>query len=84
MNTYVFHQPVMEKEVLHYLLWRKDGIYVDATVGGGGHALSILGELDEGAILVGIDRDEEAIKMAKETLKTLPSSIFGQRKVFSN
>ena len=34
MNTYVFHQPVMEKEVLHYLL-RKDGIYVDATVGGG-------------------------------------------------
>jgi len=81
MNTYVFHQPVMEKEVLYYLLGRKDGIYVDATVGGGGHALSILGELEEGAMLVGIDRDEEAIKMAKETLKnpSLPVYLFKER-----
>lgn len=71
----------MEKEVLHYLLWRKNGIYVDATVGGGGHALSILGELEEGAMLVGIDRDEEALKVARETLKNtfLPVYLFKER-----
>ena len=68
--------------MLHYLLWRKDGIYVDATVGGGGHALSILGELDEGAILVGIDRDEEAIKMAKETLKNPSLPVYWSKKGF--
>ena len=69
--------------MLHYLLWRKDGIYVDATVGGGGHALSILGELDEGAILVGIDRDEEAIKMAKETLKNPSLPVYLVKERFS-
>lgn len=81
MVNSLFHQPVMEKEVLHYLLWKKNGIYVDATVGGGGHALSLLGELEEGAMLVGIDRDEEAIKVARETLKNpyLPVYLFKER-----
>jgi len=81
MVNSLFHQPVMEKEVLHYLLWKKNGIYIDATVGGGGHALSLLGELEEGAMLVGIDRDEEAIKVARETLKNpyLPVYLFKER-----
>ncbi len=83
MNTYLFHQPVMEKEVLYYLLWRKDGVYVDATVGGGGHALSLLSQLEEGAVLIGIDRDEEAIKMAEKTLQHSPLPVYLVRGNFS-
>lgn len=83
MNTCLFHQPVMEKEVLSYLVGRKDGVYVDATVGGGGHALSLLGQLEKGAVLVGIDRDEQAIKAAKETLQHSPFSVYLVRGNFS-
>jgi len=73
----------MEKEVLYYLLWRKDGVYVDATVGGGGHALSLLSQLEEGAVLIGIDRDEEAIKMAEKTLQHSPLPVYLVRGNFS-
>lgn len=77
MKDDFFHEPVMVKEVVAMLLADKKGVYVDATVGGGGHARAIL-ENTEG-FLVGIDRDEEALIFAQKKL-----ARFGQRKVLVN
>ncbi len=63
------HLPVMEKEVLGYLDCRPDGIYVDATLGDGGHAEAILQVLSEEGRLIGIDWDEAALKRADSRLK---------------
>src|SRR3989338_8062422 len=63
------HLPVMPGEALEYLGCKPGGIYVDGTVGGGGHALEILKKSSPGGTLIGLDRDAEAIEAAKETLK---------------
>lgn len=64
----VFHQPVMIKEVLTFLRCRPGGIYVDGTVGGGGHAEAILKHSAPDGFLIGIDRDEEALVEAGSRL----------------
>ena len=64
------HIPVMAGECLSYLNIRRDGVYIDGTVGGAGHALRILERLDgEGAVLIGIDRDEAAASVSASRLK---------------
>ena len=62
------HVPVLASQLLEALAPRPDGRYVDATVGGGGHASLILSRLGEGAALLGIDRDPTAIAAARERL----------------
>ena len=61
-----YHIPVMASEVLAILRPQKDGIYVDCTLGGGGHTKKILEVLGTSGRVIGIDQDEEAIK---ESLK---------------
>ncbi len=58
----------MVREALEVLDPRQGGIYVDATVGLGGHAAEILKLIGEGGRLIGIDRDDEALKIARERL----------------
>ena len=58
-HTHSYHKPVMLRECLEGLNIRPDGIYVDATFGGGGHAKAILEQLNGGK-LVAFDQDEEA------------------------
>ncbi len=62
------HLPVMEKEVLYYLACRPDGVYVDATVGDGGHAEAVCERLTAGGRLIGIDWDDAALRRAGERL----------------
>lgn len=57
----IVHLPVMAGEVIEFLKPREGGIYVDATVGLGGHAQRILEHIGRDGLLVGIDRDEEAL-----------------------
>ncbi|MEW6585253.1 MAG: 16S rRNA (cytosine(1402)-N(4))-methyltransferase RsmH [Nitrospirota bacterium] len=64
----VRHLPVMRDEVIELLNPRRDGTYVDATIGPGGHAEQIVKILGSGGRLVGIDRDEEALRTARERL----------------
>jgi 16S rRNA (cytosine1402-N4)-methyltransferase len=59
------HLPVLLEDVIEFLGPHSDGIYVDATLGGGGHALKILEQSSPTGRLVGIDRDEEAIEKAR-------------------
>lgn len=63
------HIPVMVKEVLYYLNPREGGIYVDCTVGTGGHSLAIMEKTAGKVKLIGIDWDEKALKIASERLR---------------
>lgn len=62
------HIPVLLNECIQGLNIRENGIYVDGTLGGAGHSLQIARELKNTGRLVGIDKDEEAIKKAKNVL----------------
>ncbi|MEK6581822.1 MAG: 16S rRNA (cytosine(1402)-N(4))-methyltransferase RsmH [Nitrospirota bacterium] len=63
----VIHLPVMLREVIVLLKPESGGIYVDATVGLGGHSEEILKHIGSG-MLIGIDRDDEALNMARSRL----------------
>lgn len=63
------HRPVMLQEVLRLLDPRPDGVYVDATVGAGGHAYEIAKRLEPGrGLLIGLDWDEEMLAHAQARL----------------
>ncbi|MEG0768134.1 MAG: 16S rRNA (cytosine(1402)-N(4))-methyltransferase RsmH, partial [Clostridia bacterium] len=64
------HQPVLLSEVLEWLDPVPGGIYVDGTLGGGGHSEAILQKMEGQGHLYGIDRDPEAIVAATERLGT--------------
>lgn len=60
MPGYEYHVPVLLNEVLDGLSLRPEGVYVDCTFGGGGHAREILSRLSPAGRLVGFDQDEDA------------------------
>jgi 16S rRNA (cytosine1402-N4)-methyltransferase len=62
------HTSVLVKEVVDHLRCRPDGIYLDATLGEGGHAEAILRVSAPSGRLVGLDRDREAVEAARERL----------------
>ena len=62
------HEPIMLNECLENLNIKKDGIYVDGTLGGAGHSIKILERLDESGRLIGIDRDEDALSASQKRL----------------
>ena len=70
-----FHQPVLLDEVIHWLVTRPSGTYLDATVGGGGHAAAIIEKLSSTGILVGIDRDPDAVEYCKSKFQGLSNVI---------
>ena len=63
------HKPVLLDETIKGLNIKPNGIYVDGTLGGAGHSNHILKRLSSKGLLIGIDRDEEALSAAKERLK---------------
>jgi len=64
----------MVEEVLRYLAVRPEGTYVDATLGGGGHAEAILNRLTTGR-LIGVDKDPMALELAQERLRPFQSKL---------
>ncbi|WP_381410147.1 16S rRNA (cytosine(1402)-N(4))-methyltransferase RsmH [Staphylococcus epidermidis] len=63
------HVSVMLNETIDYLNIKEDGAYVDCTLGGAGHALYLLNQLNDKGRLIAIDQDLTAIENAKEVLK---------------
>jgi 16S rRNA (cytosine1402-N4)-methyltransferase len=68
------HTPVMLQEVLEWLRIKPDGIYVDATLGAGGHSEAIAERLSSGR-LISLDRDEQALRIARERLTRFGSKV---------
>ena len=66
------HVPVLLNECIDGLCIKPDGVYVDGTLGGAGHSFEIAKRLSPNGKLIGIDRDEMAMKAAKEKLKDFP------------
>ncbi|MEW6510415.1 MAG: 16S rRNA (cytosine(1402)-N(4))-methyltransferase RsmH [Bacteroidota bacterium] len=62
------HEPVLCAEALEFLLTDRDGVYVDGTIGGGGHAEAILRKVGPSARLIGFDADRDAIDAAARRL----------------
>lgn len=67
-ETYHEHQPVLLHESVEYLVTDPSGIYIDATLGGGGHSLELLSQLNNDGQLWGIDQDDEALAAANERI----------------
>jgi len=67
-ETYYEHQPVLLQESVEYLITDPSGIYIDATLGGGGHSLALLSHLNDDAQLIGIDQDDEALDAANSRI----------------
>ncbi|MCQ2126635.1 MAG: 16S rRNA (cytosine(1402)-N(4))-methyltransferase RsmH [Bacteroidaceae bacterium] len=63
-NAATYHVPVLLKQSVDYLVTRPDGIYVDATFGGGGHSREIISRLDGDGRLYSFDQDQDAMANA--------------------
>lgn len=69
-NEYDYHDPVLLNECVDYLVTNKTGMYVDGTLGGGGHTAAILEKLDSGGLLISFDKDPDAISHCQERFST--------------
>ena len=69
------HQSVLLEETVGNLRVKPDGIYVDGTLGGGGHALAVCQRLSAKGRLIGIDQDQAAIKAAGERLQDFKENV---------
>lgn len=73
--TNFFHKSVLFDESIELLKVREDGIYLDCTVGAGGHSQGILKLLGEEGFLLGIDQDEQALQAAELRLSQIGSNF---------
>ena len=69
------HKSVLLEEIIEYLNIRQDGIYVDGTLGGGGHSSHIAKRLSGKGRLIGIDQDGDAIAAATDRLKPFKDRV---------
>jgi 16S rRNA (cytosine1402-N4)-methyltransferase len=74
--TSPYHEPVLIREVLESLVLKPGGIYVDGTVGGGGHAQAILAATAPDGIVIGIDRDDDALSESARVLESFGTRTF--------
>ena len=82
MNRAESHTPVLVEEVLQWLEVKPDGIYVDATLGAGGHSAAIAQRLVSGK-LISLDQDERALELARENLKPWKDRVTLVKSAFS-
>lgn len=78
------HYSVLLNETIENLNIKPDGIYVDGTLGGGGHAYQVASRLSEKGRLIGIDQDADAIAAAGERLKEFGNKITIIRSNYAN
>lgn len=69
------HKSILLNECMEGLSIKPDGVYVDGTLGGGGHSFHILERLNEKGRLIGIDQDEDAIEAATKRLAQFEKQV---------
>ena len=78
------HVPIMLDEVISGLNIQPDGVYVDLTLGGGGHSRAIVDRLSSRGTLIGIDKDDSAITVSRERLKDAKCKTIFVKSDFNN
>ncbi len=78
-----YHTPVLLEEVISNLRCRPGGIFVDGTVGGGGHARRILETTKPDGLLIGLDRDDDALRESGERLAAFGTRVILRKANFS-
>ena len=74
MDSQKFHTPVLLKETLSLLLTNPSGIYLDGTIGYGGHSEKLLSQLSKEGHLIGLDLDPYALEHTKKRLSESQNS----------
>ncbi len=82
--TYPSHTPVMPEEVLSFMEINPSGKYIDGTCGLGGHSKAILSNLSNNGFLLGLDIDDEAIKICRKNLSIINSNFHIEKRSYSN
>ncbi|MBN1128345.1 MAG: 16S rRNA (cytosine(1402)-N(4))-methyltransferase RsmH [Chitinispirillaceae bacterium] len=78
-----YHTPVLLDEILSRVLHTGTGVYLDGTLGGGGHFWAMAQRLDESATLIGIDRDPEAVAWNRGRMRSCRPRIIIEQARFS-
>lgn len=78
------HIPVLLREAVLHLACKPGGVYVDGTLGGAGYAIEILKATSPGGVLVAMDKDEDAVKAAKEKLEPFKDRVILAQGSFKN
>lgn len=76
----MYHKAVLYDEVIENIISKEDSIYLDCTLGGGGHSRGILENSTDKSILIAIDQDQNAINYVKDNLKEYENKM----KIFKN
>lgn len=84
MQDAFYHTPVLVDAVLSMLITRRNGVYLDATLGGGGHAEAILSHLSPSGHVIGFDADDDAIRFAAQRLHAFDQRVTMVRTNFRN
>ena len=82
-ESYEYHTPVLLEDVIRLLACKRDGVYLDGTLGGGGHFRALAEELEAGGTLVGIDRDPEAVLWNRNHLPPCRPTLIIEQSSFS-
>lgn len=69
------HIPVLLKETVEGLRIKPSGVYIDCTLGGGGHAYEVASRMAPNGLFIGIDQDEDAVEAGSKRLEKLPPEI---------
>lgn len=83
MSMEILHVPIMVEEILQYLDVRPGGLYIDATLGDGGHSEAILEKSSPSGLVIGLDKDQEAVLSAGERLARFQRRIRIEKLDFS-
>jgi len=79
----LYHTPVLVEEVMEGLKCHSGGVFVDGTLGGGGHARRILEAIGPTGLLIGLDKDEEAIRESRRVLAPFGGAAILRKADFS-
>jgi 16S rRNA (cytosine1402-N4)-methyltransferase len=79
-----YHRPVMADEAVGFMVTRRDGVYIDATAGGGSHTLLIVSRLQAPGRVLAVDRDDEAVARTIRRAQEFSSQVRVVRGDFAN
>ncbi len=82
-EPYAYHTPVLLEEVIRLLPQKSDGVFLDGTLGGGGHFRAMAEQLDAAGTLIGIDRDPEAVIWNRDRLGSCRPAVIIEQARFS-